>query len=168
VTGELNNGLLYGAVPGPLLFFTQIAGLFTEAKQADVDFRAQGWSCRDGLFREIDIDPFFPIQAGNKENRFQRAVYFYAHNHKVMRQLDRFLVSRYNASVKAMATVADADAVGRIGGVRILSAATPIPSPQAGVQRYQRKSLDAYPPDKLRTLYETPSKRIWESCRESG
>jgi hypothetical protein len=169
VLGEVRSGFVYRWVPGPLLYFTQVAGLFTESKRMDVDFRAEGWSCQDGLFREIDVGPQFPIQPGNKENRFQRAVYFYGHNPKAMHALDRFITDRHNAQVRtreAGGGGGGGNDIGRIGGVRILSAVTPIPEPSEGIQRYSRKPLSEYPFDRQHTLYETPDKTIWKRCKE--
>lgn len=166
VVGEVRSGFVYRWVPGPLLYFTQIAGLFTESKKLDVDFRAEGWSCQDGLFRELDVGPQFPIQPGNKENRFQRAVYFYNGNPLVMHALDRFITEHHNAMVRDLEAKGQSTDPGRIGGVRIVSAVTPIPEPSEGIQRYGRKPLSEYPFDRAHTLYETPAKRIWKRCRE--
>ncbi len=166
IIGEWRSGLAYAWVPGPILYFTQVAGLFTESKKADMEFRVLGWSCRDGLFREMDVDAHFPIQAGNKENRFQRAVYFYHANGKVMGHLDRFLIRAHNARVAALEAAGKEPDVGLIGGVRIVSAMTPIPRPEEGAQRYARRPLSDYPAAAVKTLYESSENAIWKRCRE--
>jgi hypothetical protein len=164
VMDEWRSGLAYRFVPGPLLFFSQIAGLFPEAKDLDVDFRVEGWSCEEGLYRELDISPFFPIQSGNKESRFERAMFFYHHNAKVMSGLDAYLTAHQNARAKNFSGAAPMEP-GRIGGVRFVSASTPIPTPEEGVKRYRSRPLSDYPFDRLKTWYETPSRIVWERCR---
>ncbi len=167
VIGELRPDLLNRRVPGPILFFSQIAGLFTEAKTADVEFRVEARACGEENYREIDTDPLFPMQAGNKENRFQRAVYFYSGNHKVMARLEKFIIRSFN---ERMISAGDGRGTGladRIVGIRIVSASTPIPLPGDPVLRYQRLPLAEYPPERVRVLYSSPEKIIARRCGDA-
>ncbi len=165
VLGEWKSGLAYHLAPNPFLFFTQIAGLFPDAKKADIDFRLEGWVCEDGIFKEIDTAPYFPIQAGNKENRFQRAVYFYSHNKLVMNALEFYVMNHYNGEGKNFDPSKRNQDSKPIGGIRILSTITPIPSPEEGVSHYKRKPLTDFPIDQTKKLYETPSRIISNNCR---
>ncbi len=167
ILGEFKSGLAYRLLPSPLLFFTQIAGLFPSAKVIDVEFRAEGWSCNEKIFYEIDTSKLFPIQAGNKENRFQRVLYFYGHNHKIMSKLDQFLTQNYNHSLRDQSALGYGVTTGRIGGVRLVAITTPIPRPEIGIQCYRIQPLSDFPFDHKKVLYESSSKRIWENCRNS-
>src|SRR5262249_38229842 len=66
------------SIPRPLHFFEQYACLFETASRHSIEFRAQGWECSRGAWREIDIRPFFPIDRDEKESRFQRALHFHS------------------------------------------------------------------------------------------
>lgn len=173
VLGQFRSGLAYRMLPGPILFFTQIAGLFTSAKKDDVDFRAEGWSCEKGRFQEIDIRPFFPIQFENKENRFQRTLYFYRHHQKVIESLDQYLTQNYNRTYallgkpEQLGELEKPGKMERIGGIRFVAARTPIPNPEAKILRYHRRSLSEYPLDQIKPLYESSPLEIWGNCHES-
>src|SRR6185369_16131667 len=83
-------------------YFTQLAALFPGAARHAIDYRVEGYRCRDKTWVEIDVWPWFPIDAGNKENRFYRVIHFYgdAHPHRqTMRALDEFIVGRYDADL---------------------------------------------------------------------
>jgi len=54
ILNEWRINLAYQFIPGPFLFFSQIAGLFPNAKDQDVDFRSEAWSCQEGRFVEMD------------------------------------------------------------------------------------------------------------------
>ncbi len=167
ILNEYRIGLAYRYVPGPLLYFSQIAGLFPDAKDMDVEFRAEGWSCDDGLFRELDVRPFFPIQSDNKENRFERALFFYHGNSKVLASLAGYITRHQNILVEKEGGDSRPYSSGRIGGVRLVSAYKPIPALSENAVRYHRMPLSDYPNTQLRTWYETPSEIIWKRCRSN-
>jgi len=151
-------------IPGPLLYFSQIAGLFPEAKTNDVEYRAEGWFCEDGIYKEIDIRPFFPIQADNKENRFARAMYFYRNSPFVLSKLSGFVMESYNARVGNLGNTGIPADTGRIGGVRLVAALTPIPPVGTGAARYQRKPLADYDFSERRIWFEPSSRSICQRC----
>ena len=68
------------STPRPWLYFSQVAALFVNAAPKVIDYRAEGWSCTEHRWIEIDVRPYFRIDADNKENRFQRALQFYRKN----------------------------------------------------------------------------------------
>src|SRR5262245_29019747 len=68
-------------LPRPVRFFTQVACLFPYAAQNAIEFRAAAFGCDERRFSELDVRPFFPIHADDKENRFDRAMFFY-HRHR--------------------------------------------------------------------------------------
>jgi len=167
ILNELRIDLAYRFVPGPILFFSEIAGLFPNAKDQDVEFRAEGWACQEGRYVEMDLKNFFPIQADNKENRFQRAMYFYHRQQKVLQALGQYLTALQNKWVQVHEHPSknfDSE-LGKIGGVRLLSVTTPIPTLDQGVERFHWQSLDAFPFEHVKTWYESPSKAIWERCQ---
>lgn len=141
------SGPLYRWVPGPLLYLSQVSGLFTSAKVNDTEYRVEGWDCASSSFREIDVRPLFPILADDKENRLHRAVYFFRGHVQVLRALDRYLTNGYNVRIAGPGT--------HIGGVRISAARTPIPAPGEPVRRYRRKTLADYPPGTIQPIYAT-------------
>ena len=79
-------------LPRPwVLLPLQVAALFPAAALGvDRLPRREGWSCAGpSLEKEVDVRPYFPLDADNKENRFQRALQFYRKNRTVMRELER-------------------------------------------------------------------------------
>src|SRR5262249_36323543 len=85
------------ALPPPLKYFTQVAKLFPRAAEMVIEWRAEGFRCATGKFEEIDTRPHFPIRADDKENRFDRAMFFYHTEKRVLEALDTFLVRRESA-----------------------------------------------------------------------
>ena len=151
---EVMGAPLHQIVPRPLHYFMQIAKLFPNAVDNATDYRAEAYFCDEHVYREIDVRPFFPIRPDDKENRFQRAMFFYRHQPKVMRALDDYLV-------------ASADRVGpTVGGVRFLSLRIPIPPPGQVTEPYRRKPIVDYPPTAHKVWYMTPSALRRERCHE--
>jgi hypothetical protein len=142
-------------VPRPLLYFAQVAALFPRASTYTIEFRAQGWSCKDHRFREIDVRPYFPIHRNDKENQFTRALYFYLRNRLVMRALDSYVTSRFNRDHSA-----------RIGGVRFLSLREPIPAPGKAFPRFVRRPLAGMPDNERHYWYWTPASMRRDRCAE--
>lgn len=150
------SGPLFRIVPGPLLYFAQIAGLFPAAKTFDTEFRAEAWDCAAQDFREIDIRPYFPILADNKENRFSRALYFYRRDREVVYALEKYLTDKCNA---------DAPPGGRVGGMRFVAVRDSIP-PVGVIARYHPKPLADYPEAARTPLFYTPMRMRRERCAE--
>lgn len=155
---ELSTRTAYDLVPHPVLYFAQVAALFPHASVYTIEFRAEGWSCKDHQFREIDVRPYFPIQRNDKENQFGRALFFYLRNRLVMRALDSYVTSRFNHDHAAV----------RIGGVRFLSLREPIPKPGTVFPRFVRRPLSAYPEAERHYWYWTPLSMRRERCGEAA
>ena len=151
---EVAGAPLQKLVPRPILYFMQVAKLFPHAVPMATEFRAEAYSCADRVYREIDVRPFFPIRANDKENRFERAMFFYRHQPLVMRALDDYIV-------------ASADAAGTaVGGVRFLSVRIPIPPPGQMTEPYTRKALHDYPAEYRKAWYQTPGAVRRARCHE--
>ena len=138
--------------PRPWLYFAQVAALFVNAAPKVIDYRAEGWSCADKKWVEIDVRPYFRIDADNKENRFQRAMQFYRKNRNVMRALDDFIVKRHVAAKNS------------IGGVRFSSLRLPYPAPGEHVDPYEQRPLTSYASDLKHDWYWTPKSRRMQRC----
>ena len=139
--------------PRPWLYFSQVAALFVNAAPKVIDYRAEGWSCSDHRWIEIDVRPYFRIDADNKENRFQRALQFYRKNRNVMRPLEDYVVKRHNAGGGA-----------QIGGVRFSSLRLPYPAPGEHVAPFEQKPLASYSADEKHDWYWTPKSRRVQRC----
>jgi hypothetical protein len=138
--------------PRPWLYFSQVAALFVNAAPKVIDYRAEGWSCSEHRWVEIDVRPYFRIDADNKENRFQRALQFYRKNRNVMRVLEDFIVKRHNA------------AGGGIGGVRFSSLRLPYPAPGEHVAPFEQRPIASYSADEKHDWYWTPKSRRAQRC----
>ena len=138
--------------PRPWLYFSQVAALFVNAAPKVIDYRAEGWSCAERRWVEVDVRPYFRIDADNKENRFQRALQFYRKNRNVMRALEDFVVARHNASGA------------RIGGVRFSSLRLDYPPPGAHVAPFEQRPVSAYSGEQKHDWYWTPKPRRMQRC----
>jgi hypothetical protein len=150
-------------------YFMQVAALFPGAARHAIDYRVEGYRCRDQAWVELDVSPWFPIDADNKESRFYRAIHFYGDQHphrQTLRALDEFIVSHADGDA------IDAAAQGRggdpIGGVRFVRLQVPFGAPGDGSARYERKPLSAYPADQRKDLYYTPESKRQERCTRIG
>jgi len=151
--------------PAPIAYFMQVAALFPGAAHHAIDYRVEGWRCRDKTWAEIDVTPWFPIDSDNKESRFYRAIHFYGDQHphrQTLRALDEFIVSRFDAD--AIDAVAQGRGGEPIGGVRFVRLHVPFGKPGDGSARYERKPLDGYPTDQRKDLYYTPESKREERC----
>jgi hypothetical protein len=145
---------LHRLVPRPFLFFCQIASLFPHAATHSIEYRAQGYTCNNRVV-ELDLRPYFPIHADDKENRFDRAMFFYRQERTVMRALEAYVMREHNR--------ADPD---KIGGVSFLSLRIPLPPPGQPYPRYERKPLSDYPAEYRKVWYVTPHDTVLRRCRE--
>jgi hypothetical protein len=141
-------------VPRPLRYLMQVAKLFPHALDSTTEYRAEAYYCDESVYREIDVRPFFPIRANDKENRFERALFFYHHQPKVLRALDDYLVTSANRTGPP------------VGGVVFLSLRIPVPPPGQVKEPYRRKPLVEYPPEARKVWYATPSALRRERCHE--
>ena len=66
----VKSGVAATRLPAPVAYFAQIAALFPAAARNAIDYRVEGYRCRDQTWAEIDVRRWFPIDADNKENRF--------------------------------------------------------------------------------------------------
>ncbi|HEY2748453.1 MAG TPA: hypothetical protein VGL86_27710 [Polyangia bacterium] len=128
-------------LPRPVSFFVQVAQLFPRAAVDAIEWRAKGFHCDRRKFGELDLSPYFPIHANDKEGRFDRALFFHLENKRVLEALDAYI----------------ADAEGkrgdRLGGVMLLSLRTPIAPPGSDEPRYERLPVDEIPPSVKRTYW---------------
>jgi hypothetical protein len=139
--------------PRVWLYFAQIAALFPRAGAASIDYRAEGYVCATRRWIEIDVRPWFPLEADTKENRFYRALQFYRAERKVLRELDDFVVARNNAGAGP-----------KIGGVRFSSLRLPYPKLGDRLQPYERKPLAEHPDSVKKAWYWTPASKRRERC----
>jgi hypothetical protein len=128
---------LHGLLYRPILFFCQIAALFPRAATYSIEYRAEGYTC-SGRVVEIDVRPYFPIHADDKESRFDRALFFYR-------------------------TEPD-----KIGGVVFMSLRIPIPAPGTPFPRYERVPLADHPKEQRKVWYVTPHDLVLSRCKEGG
>jgi hypothetical protein len=149
-------------LPAPVAYFTQVARLFPRAAIATLDYHVDGFRCRDQAWTEIDVRPFFPIDADNKENRFYRTLHFFHDHRQTMRALDDFVTTRYNE--RALETAAQGQGGERIGGIRIHRLTLPFGAPGEGAARYAKKPLGAYADDERKEIYHTPESKREERC----
>lgn len=150
----IGTNIPYKFLPRTWVYFAQIAKLFPKAAEKVIDYRAEGWSCSDHKWHELDVRPYFPIDKDDKENRFPRAVQFYRRNAPVLQALDEFIVRKNNAS----------SANDPIGGVRLLSLRIPFPKPGEKVEAFTRRPISTYPKDYRHNWYVTPKERRAERC----
>jgi hypothetical protein len=147
---------LSGLVFRPVLFFCQIAALFPHAATYTIEYRAEGYTC-GGRVVEVDVRPYFPIHADDKENRFDRAMHFYRNDKPVMEALESYVMREYNRS--------EPD---KIGGVIFLSLRIPIPPPGSPFPRYERVPLADHPKEQRKVWYVTPHDLVMKRCKEGG
>lgn len=150
---ESAGAAMHKVFPRPILYFMQVASLFPKAAEFIIEYRAEGWYCAEHAYREVDVRPFFPLRANDKENRFDRAMHFYRHELAVMQPLDEYIVTQQNEHGGA-----------KIGGVQLLSLRIPIPS---AAERYERKPLDQYPNDWRHVFYRTGTTHRLDRCKEA-
>jgi hypothetical protein len=139
-------------VPRPLLFFSQIAALFPHAATYRIEYRAEGLPCQGPAF-EVDVRPFFPIHADDKESRFDRALHFYRNDRPAMEALESYVIERYAALEP-----------GKLGGMLFLSLRVPIPAPGSAFPRYERAPLSDFPKEQRKVWYATSRDVVNRRC----
>jgi hypothetical protein len=154
--GAAGCGLPDQVLPLPIRFFTQVAELFPRAAPDAIEWRARGWRCDLGQFEEVDVRSFFPIRRDDKENQFDRAMFFYHHDRSVLEALDTYVVNAQNREHPDQ----------RIGGVMLLSLRVPIPPLGDPGPREHWMAIGEYPPSVTRKYwYSTPSLARQDRCQ---
>jgi hypothetical protein len=148
------GGHLERIVPRPVLFFCQIAALFPRAATHRIEYRAEGLPCHGPAF-EIDVRPFFPIHADDKESRFDRALHFYRNDRPTMEALETYVMDGYNRREQT-----------KIGGVLFLSLRIPIPAPGSALPRYERAPLADFPKEQRKVWYATARDVVNRRCED--
>jgi hypothetical protein len=149
-------GKLTGLVYQPVLLFCQMAALFPKAATHSIEYRAQGYTCA-GPVKEIDLRPYFPIHADDKENRFSRAMHFVRSEPTAMDALEAYVMREYNR-----------DATDKIGGVSFVGLYVPIPAVGTPFSRNTRLPLSDFPKDVRHVIHVTPHETVLKRCREGG
>lgn len=142
----------------PFTFFTDATCLFPQADVIAQEFRLEGYSCERRAWEPLDPRPYFPIEADDKESRFQRLAYFYQHESIAMRALDDYIEARHGN--------ADDGIAGPIGGIRMYRWGRPIPDPTTCIDRYVYRPLAPVPADqrKDKDYFHTPQSKIKARC----
>ena len=151
-------------LPHTANYFLQVAALFPRAATMSIDFRAEGWVCRDRAWTELDTRPYFPIDPNDKENRFQRVMHFFRQDRTTMHALDAYLVDAHGSGAHDDGIPRDA----AIGGVRMLSLRIPLPNPGDTLERVRRRPLSEYPDNEREVFYHTPKSTIAARCSAAG
>jgi hypothetical protein len=146
------GGRLDRIVPRPILFFCQIAALFPRAATHRIEYRAEALPCQGPAF-EVDVRPFFPIHADDKESRFDRALHFYRNDRPTMEALESYVMDGYHRREQAP-----------IGGVLFLSLRVPIPAPGSAFPRYERAPLADFPKEQRKVWYATSRDVVNRRC----
>ena len=139
-------------VPRPILFFAQIAALFPRAATHRIEYRAEGLPCNGPAF-EVDVRPYFPIHANDKESRFDRALHFYRNDPPTMEALESYVMSRYNVGEQ-----------NKLGGMLFLSLRVPIPEPGTVLPRYERAPLADFPKEQRKAWFATSRDVVKSRC----
>ena len=137
-------------------FFTESTCLFSYANLVTGDYRLDAWSCKEKAWEPIDPRAYFPIQADDKESRFQRFGYFYSRNRPSLEALDAFIEERH--------PLADDGLTGAIGGIRLGRIALPIPPVGSPIEPYVYRPLDKPPPEQRKELYNTIASKRRARC----
>jgi hypothetical protein len=157
------TGIPARVLPRTANYFVQVSALFPWAATASIDYRAEGFICSQGNWMELDTRPYFPIDADDKENRFNRVMHFFRENRTAMTALDSYLVESHDAGRREDGIPRDQ----HLGGVRLTSLRIPIPSPGDSLQRVSRQPLSFYPPEQRKAYYHTPRWKVAERCGKS-
>ncbi|MGE5187124.1 MAG: hypothetical protein ACM31C_33975 [Acidobacteriota bacterium] len=139
---------------GSVAFFTEATKLFPEADNVALEYRLDAWSCEAHAWLPLDPRPYFPIEADDKESRFQRLGYFYGDRaggetrRTVMNALDDYILAHHES--------VDDGVAGKIGGIKFFKVSRPLPAVGDEVPRYVYRPLAAPPPEaKLTELFHT-------------
>jgi hypothetical protein len=150
---------LHGALR-TLGYFAQSTALFPRSDEYAIEFRLEAWSCTTQAWVPMDMRPYFPMHADDKEGRFQRLAYFYDRERTVMMALDDYLVAQHTAG--------DGDGrdgvTGPIGGIRLYEVTRPIPPLGATIDRYVFDPMGAVSAELRKDKFWTKSSRRAQRC----
>lgn len=139
--------------PPAFRYFAQVACLFPNAARMAIEYRVEAWHCSEGAFRELDVRPYFPIHADNKESRLHRLGFFYRQERAVLEELERYVLRATDNP--------------DIGGIRLVSVRHPLPPiDERPVPRFTRRPLAELPPETIHAWFYTPVSRREQNCRE--
>jgi hypothetical protein len=148
----------------PIGYFTECTRLFPDANVYAIEYRLDAWSCDAHRWLPLDPRPYFPIEADDKESRFQRLGYFYGERaagqtrRTVMTALDDYVMAHHD-------DVADG-VPGALGGIRFYKVARTLPEPGEPVARYAYSPLTPPPTDAKRTdLFYTRASTRKARCK---
>jgi hypothetical protein len=150
-------------LPRSVSLFLSVAALFTEADHYLLQYRAEAWVCSEKQWRELDPRPYFPIDADNKQSRFQRVMYMHHKDVRTMRALDAFLVDRHNQQGAVDGIPGDQ----AIGGVRLLALHSPLPEPGGRVERFAWHPVAQYPEGERQVWYHTSAAKLAQRCPDA-
>lgn len=142
-------------LPAPVLFFVQMACLFPNAAVFQIEWRAEAYSCEEDTFVPLDVRPYFPLHAEDKENRFARAMHFHRRDPVVLRALEEYVLAR-----------AHREGGSRFGGVRFSSLRLPLPEPGTTVLRHRYVEIAEVPESRRKAWYVTPSPERRSRCMD--
>jgi hypothetical protein len=151
-------------LPRAANYFVQVAALFPLAATDSIEYRAEAWVCAHHAWEELATDAYFPLDAGNKENRFQRVMHFYRENEPTMRALDKYLIDAHGKGRHADGIPLEL----AIGGVRMCSLRIPIPKPGDTLVPFQHLPLSEYPANERHYFYHTPKSTLARRCSGGG
>jgi hypothetical protein len=150
----------------PLAFFAQATKLFTDVDEFALEYRLEAWSCDAHAWVPLDPRPFFPVEADDKESRFQRFGYFYAdrgskdERRLVLDALDDYIVERHGH--------VDDGIAGPIGGIRMYKWRRALPNLGDPVPRYVYRPLAPVPAEERGELFHTPAATRKQRCGVAG
>ena len=139
-------------------FFTESTCLFPRARTVSSEFRLDAWSCAARRWQPIDPRAYFPIEANDKESRFQRFGYFYQRNKPSLEALDAWIEARHPVTEDGLP--------GAIGGIRLATSTRAIPAAGEPIERYVYRPLDQVPADQRKDAYNTPAAVRRARCQE--
>jgi len=146
----------------PFAYFTECTKLFPEADNVALEYHLDAWSCDQHAWVAIDPGAYFPIEADDKESRFQRLGYFYAdrgtkeERRTVLYALDDYIVGRHR-------NVSDGVS-GAIGGIQMIKVRRPLPEIGDPVPRYVYRPFATPAKDQSELMFHTPSSKRKERC----
>jgi hypothetical protein len=143
-----------------LWYFTECTKLFPEANDAIMEYRLEGWSCSGRVWQPLDPRAYFPIEADDKESRFQRIGFFFNGTSQwrtVAHALDDYVIAHHPDLDDGM--------TGDLGGIRVYRVKRPLPQVGDPVARYVYRPMAPAAADERKDLYYTRPSIRDKRCR---